>query len=137
MKAHLKDTTASGQTYSCSICDKVFSRADTRKRHEAAHSYSLTCEVCLPVAPPLAPLLQICLRYRTLVSGSSGNTSGPTGFYMGILGGGDTVHRCFVTGPGLGATGHFIFSNWKERPPCSARNATSSIQRRTETCYVI
>jgi hypothetical protein len=27
---------------------------------------------------------------------------------MGILGGGDTVHRCFVTGPGLGATGHFI-----------------------------
>jgi hypothetical protein len=45
MKAHLKDTTASGQTYSCSICDKVFSRADTRKRHEAAHSYSLTCEV--------------------------------------------------------------------------------------------
>jgi transcription elongation factor Elf1 len=46
MKAHLKDTTASGQTYSCSICDKVFSRADTRKRHEAAHSYSLTCEVC-------------------------------------------------------------------------------------------
>jgi hypothetical protein len=78
MKAHLKDTTASGQTYSCSICDKVFSRADTRKRHEAAHSYSLTCEVCA------------------------------TGFYMGILGGGDTVHRCFVTGPGLGATGHFI-----------------------------
>jgi hypothetical protein len=42
MKTHLKDPTASGQTYSCSICDKVFSRVDTRKRHEAAHSYSLT-----------------------------------------------------------------------------------------------
>jgi uncharacterized Zn-finger protein len=52
MKAHLKDTTASGQTYSCSICDKVFSRADTRKRHEAAHSYSLTCEVCAPSNMP-------------------------------------------------------------------------------------
>ena len=37
---------ASGQTYSCGVCGKEFSRADTRKRHEAAHSYSLTCGVC-------------------------------------------------------------------------------------------
>jgi hypothetical protein len=46
MKTHLKDPTAYGQTYSCSICDKVFSGADNRKRHEATHSYSLTCGVC-------------------------------------------------------------------------------------------
>ena len=46
MKTQLKDPTVSGQTYSCGACDKVFSRADSRKRHEAAHSYSLTCEVC-------------------------------------------------------------------------------------------
>jgi hypothetical protein len=43
---HQKTHVDSSQTYSCSICDKVFSRADTRKRHEAAHSYSLTCRVC-------------------------------------------------------------------------------------------
>jgi uncharacterized Zn-finger protein len=41
MKTHLKDSTASGQTYSCGVCGKEFSRADTRTRHEAAHSYSL------------------------------------------------------------------------------------------------
>jgi uncharacterized Zn-finger protein len=46
MKTHLKDPTAYGQTYSCSICDKVFSGADNRKRHETTHSYSLTCGVC-------------------------------------------------------------------------------------------
>jgi transcription elongation factor Elf1 len=46
MKTHLKDSTASGQTYICEVCGKEFSRADTRKRHEAAHSYSLTCGVC-------------------------------------------------------------------------------------------
>ena len=46
MKTHLKNPTTSGQTYSCSICDKVFSRVDNRKRNEAAHSYSLTCGVC-------------------------------------------------------------------------------------------
>jgi hypothetical protein len=34
------------QTYSCGVCDKVFSRADNRNRHEAAHNYSLTCGVC-------------------------------------------------------------------------------------------
>ena len=47
MKTHLKDPTASGQTYNCSICDKVLSRADTRKRHDAVHNYSLTCGVCV------------------------------------------------------------------------------------------
>jgi hypothetical protein len=62
----------------------------------------------LPVTSLLAPSLQICLRYKTLFSGSSGNTSGPKGFSMGILGGGDTVRRYFVAGPGLGATGLFI-----------------------------
>ena len=36
----------SSQTYSCSISDKEFSRPDHRKRHEAAHSYSLTRGVC-------------------------------------------------------------------------------------------
>ena len=36
----------SSQTYSYSISDKEFSRPDHRKRHEAAHSYSLTCGVC-------------------------------------------------------------------------------------------
>ena len=46
MKTHLKDPTVSGQTYSCGVCDKVFSRADNRNRHEAAHNYSLTCGVC-------------------------------------------------------------------------------------------
>ena len=45
-KNHLKDPTVSGQTYSCGVCDKVFSRADNRNRHEAAHNYSLTCGVC-------------------------------------------------------------------------------------------
>ena len=46
IKTHLKDPTVSGQTYSCGVCDKVFSRADNRNRHEAAHNYSLTCGVC-------------------------------------------------------------------------------------------
>jgi transcription elongation factor Elf1 len=36
----------SSQTCSCGVCGKEFSRADNRKRHEAAHSYSLTCGVC-------------------------------------------------------------------------------------------
>jgi len=48
MKTHLKDPTASGQTYSCSICDKVFNRADHRKRHEATHGQRplFTCQIC-------------------------------------------------------------------------------------------
>ena len=37
-KTHLNDPTVSGQTYSCGESD--------RNRHEAAHSYSLTCGVC-------------------------------------------------------------------------------------------
>jgi uncharacterized Zn-finger protein len=44
--SHLKEPTVSGQTYSCGESDEVFSRADNRNKHEAAHSYSLTCEVC-------------------------------------------------------------------------------------------
>jgi uncharacterized C2H2 Zn-finger protein len=44
-KTHLKDPMVTGQTYSCGVCDKVFSRPDRRKRHEMAHSYSLTCGV--------------------------------------------------------------------------------------------
>jgi transcription elongation factor Elf1 len=43
---HQKTHAVSSQTYSCGVCDKVFSRPDHRKRHEAAHSYSLTCGVC-------------------------------------------------------------------------------------------
>ena len=43
-------------------------------------------------------------------SGSSGNTSGPTGFSRGVLGGGDTVRLRFGLGPGSGATGLFIGS---------------------------
>ena len=35
-----------GWTYFCGACDKVFSRADNRNRHEAAHRYGLTCGVC-------------------------------------------------------------------------------------------
>jgi uncharacterized Zn-finger protein len=46
MKTHLKDPTVSGQTYSCGVCDKGFSRADHRNRHGAAHSYSISCGVC-------------------------------------------------------------------------------------------
>ena len=61
----------------------------------------------LPVASSVRMDFQ-CLRYRTLVSGSSGNTSGPTRFSMGVLAVGDTVRRCFVTGPGSGATALFI-----------------------------
>ena len=34
---HMKTHVDSSQTYSCSICDKEFSRADNRKRHEAPH----------------------------------------------------------------------------------------------------
>ena len=45
-ETHPKEPTVSGQTYCCGECDKVFSRPDHRKRHEAAHSYSLTCGVC-------------------------------------------------------------------------------------------
>jgi hypothetical protein len=43
-------------------------------------------------------------------SGSSGNTFGPTGFSMRVLGGGDTVCLCFGLGPGSSATGLFIGS---------------------------
>ena len=46
MKTYLKDPTVSGKTYSCGVCTKEFSRADTRNRHEAAHSYTITCPVC-------------------------------------------------------------------------------------------
>jgi hypothetical protein len=46
----------------------------------------------LPVASSVQMDFQ-CLRYRTLVSVSSG-------FSMGVLAGGDTVRRCFVIGPG-------------------------------------
>ena len=63
----------------------------------------------LPVASSIRLECQCCI-YNALVSGSSGNTSGPTGFSMGVLGGGDTVRRCFVTGPGSGASGLFIGS---------------------------
>ena len=37
---HMKTHVDSSHTYSSGICDKVFSRPDHRKRHEAAHSYS-------------------------------------------------------------------------------------------------
>ena len=43
---HMKTHVDSSQTCSCGVCGKEFSRADNRKRHEAAHSYSLTCGVC-------------------------------------------------------------------------------------------
>jgi uncharacterized Zn-finger protein len=43
---HQKIHADSSQTYSCGVCSKEFSRANTRNRHEAAHSYSLTCGVC-------------------------------------------------------------------------------------------
>jgi hypothetical protein len=46
MLRHMKTHVDSSQTYSCGVCGKEFSRADTRNRHEAAHSYSLTCRVC-------------------------------------------------------------------------------------------
>jgi predicted RNA-binding Zn-ribbon protein involved in translation (DUF1610 family) len=42
---HIKTHLDSSQTYSCSICDKVFSRADNRKRHEATHGQH-TCQIC-------------------------------------------------------------------------------------------
>ena len=45
---HMKTHVDSSQTYSCSICDKEFSRADTRKRHEATHGQRplFTCQIC-------------------------------------------------------------------------------------------
>jgi transcription elongation factor Elf1 len=46
MTRHQKTHAVSSQTYSCGVCDKVFSRPDHRKRHEASHNYSLTCGVC-------------------------------------------------------------------------------------------
>jgi hypothetical protein len=45
---HQKTHVDSSQTYSCGECGKEFSRADHRKRHATAHSYSLTCGVCGP-----------------------------------------------------------------------------------------
>jgi hypothetical protein len=53
---------------------------------------------------------QCCLR-NSLVSGSSGNTSGPTGLSMGVLGG-NTVLLCFGLGPDSGAAGLFFFDLW-------------------------
>ena len=50
-----------------------------------------------------------CCQYNSLVSGSSGNTSGPTGFPKGVLGG-NTVLLCFGLGPDSGAAGLFIGS---------------------------
>ena len=45
---HMKTHVDSSQTYSCSICDKEFSRADNRKRHEAPHGQRplFTCQIC-------------------------------------------------------------------------------------------
>ena len=60
----------------------------------------------LPVASSVRMDCQCCL-YNALVSGSSGNTSGPTGFPMGVQGG-STVLLCFGLGPGSGAAGLFI-----------------------------
>jgi uncharacterized Zn-finger protein len=46
---HMETHVDSSQSYSCGVCGKEFSRADNRNRHEAAHSYSLTCGVCVSI----------------------------------------------------------------------------------------
>jgi hypothetical protein len=65
MKTHLKDPTVSGQTYSCGVCDKVFSRADNRNKHEVAHSYSLTCGVCGQYFNRMDSLARHCAQHET------------------------------------------------------------------------
>ena len=64
MKIHLKDPTVSGQTYSCGVCDKVFSRADNRNKHEVVHSYSLTCGVCGQYFNRLDNLARHCAQHE-------------------------------------------------------------------------
>ena len=65
MKTHLKDPTVSGQTYSCGVCDKVFSPADNRNKHEVVHSYSLTCEVCGQYFNRMDSLARHCAQHET------------------------------------------------------------------------
>jgi methionyl-tRNA synthetase len=58
---HQKTNADSSQTYSCGVCSKEFSPADTRNRHEAAHSYSLTWGVC----DQYFNILDILARHRS------------------------------------------------------------------------
>ena len=62
---HMKTHVDSSQTYSCGVCDKVFSRPDHRKRHEAAHSYNLTCGVCDQYFNRMDSLARHCAQHET------------------------------------------------------------------------
>ena len=62
----------------------------------------------LPIASSVWMDCQCCI-YNALFSGSSDNTSDPTGFSMGVLGG-NPVRLCFGLGPGSGAADLFIGS---------------------------
>jgi hypothetical protein len=65
-----------------------------------------------PVASSVRMDCQCCL-YKALDSGSSGRTSMSAAtrlFSWWVIVGGDTVRRCFVTGPDSGATDLFIGS---------------------------
>ena len=47
------------------VCDKVFSRADNRNKHEAAHSNSLTCGVCGQYFNRMDSLARRCAQHET------------------------------------------------------------------------